>query len=94
MIERAVWRNARRARASLSEASPSAVPRASARVRSPSRLSTWLAAPSTARGPPRVSTGSTHSAPGSVAARSTQPTSLPRPPLATSTSRSTRSGNW
>ena len=79
MIERAVWRKARRARGSLSEASPSAVPRASARVRSPSRLSTCVAAPSTARGPPRVSSGSTHSAPGSVAARSTQPTSLPEP---------------
>ena len=35
-----------------------------------------------------------HSAPGSVAARSSGCTSRPSPPLETSTSRSTHSGNW
>jgi hypothetical protein len=94
MIERAVSMNARRAAGSRSDARPSAVPRTSARVRRPMRLSTWAAPITASRGPRLVITGRTKPAPGSVAARSTSPTSLPRPPLETSPSRSTRSGNW
>ena len=43
---------------------------------------------------PLVATPSTSSANGSVAARMARLTSRPRPPLATSTIRSTISGNW
>ena len=42
----------------------------------------------------RTISGSTSSAPGSAAARSSGWTSLPSPPLETSTSRSVYSGNW
>jgi hypothetical protein len=41
-----------------------------------------------------VSSGRTSSAPGSVAARSTNDTSRPEAAELTSASRSTRSGNW
>ena len=43
-------------------------------MRSPSRASIAAPTPTAARGAERVSSGSTHSAPGRVAARSTSPT--------------------
>ncbi len=89
-----MWTKARRASMSCSDAKPAAIAVMSAPTRrpicstqppslEPALTSGWEA-----------SSGRTYSAAGSATARSTGVTARPSPPLETSTSRSTRSGNW
>jgi hypothetical protein len=85
--------NACRASASCSDEKPFHISCRSGPARSPAERSTRPTAPPALNTLFEASSGSTHSDPGSVAARRKIDTSRPRPPLDTSTRRSHISGN-
>ena len=92
MTPRVVARKARRLSASESDVKPFQAAEASALGRHPSPRTARPTVSTRSRTQLDAMTGSTSSAPGSVAERSSGLTDRPRPPLETRTSASTRSG--